>query len=259
MFDLVPLNAKKYKTLSWSKFQDYRFASKFNIIPVVIAELADVIATLPLAFVRYATGELELVAIAALKNNENWFITPAGKWVGGYVPAALRSYPFGLIRVADAGQKILGIDESSGLIHANQEHIAFFDDSGEHAAEVKNIVHFLQKITENKIATDAAVQSLDKANIIEPWPLGIQEGDDITPVEGLYRINEGFLNNIDELQFYELRKKNALALAYAQLFAQKRMELLQRARSMYINQRAHEHLLAQDSLDFEIGDDTLKF
>ena len=46
----------------------------------------------------------------------NLFVGPDGHWLGGYVPASLRSYPFRVLGSEGSGQLALCVDEDSGLV-----------------------------------------------------------------------------------------------------------------------------------------------
>ena len=80
----------------WQRFKNYGFASTSALAPVVGVEIARAALAMPLAFFQEAR-RFVLVAVLSLTPNRNMLVAPDGRWLGGYVPAFLRSYPFALL------------------------------------------------------------------------------------------------------------------------------------------------------------------
>ena len=70
---------------------------------------------MPIAFVEQA-GRFVPMAVMGLTPEHNLFVGPEGQWLGGYLPAAMRSYPFRLLRSEGSEQMTLCVDEDSGLV-----------------------------------------------------------------------------------------------------------------------------------------------
>jgi hypothetical protein len=109
----------------------------------------------------------------------------------------------------------------------------------------------------NRRITQAACAALDKAGVIEKWPLQIkrEEGAEPLKIDGLFRISEQALNELDAETFAGLRKNGALGLAYAQLFSMNQTARLGELAQLHARQ-------AQQQPDIEQlfgGDDTLRF
>ena len=77
----------------WKNVTDYAFAAGETVIPLVGAELSKVVPVMPIGFVKQETG-YQLVAITSLQPGQNLYVAPDGKWLGTYIPSALRGYPF---------------------------------------------------------------------------------------------------------------------------------------------------------------------
>jgi hypothetical protein len=95
--------------------------------------------------------------------------------------------------------------------------------------------------------------------VIEKWPLKIkqQKGQEPVQVNGLYRISEQALNELDAESFAGLRKNGALALAYSQLFSMNQIDQLVQWAKFHAQQAQ-----AQQEPDIEQlfgNDDTLHF
>ena len=150
----------------------------------------------------------------------NFFIGPAGQWLGAYVPAGLRGCPFRLARVEGAEESILCIDEDSGLVvDADGTGEDFFDTDGNPSPANKTMLDFLLEIERNRALTDMAVAALAETGLIQPWPFNVKLADQATPINGLFRIDESAMNALDDADFLKLRKSSALPLAYMQLLS----------------------------------------
>ncbi len=195
-------HAKKY----WQKFTNYNFASKQQTSTIVAAELGQAVRTLPMAFVKQGDNFI-LCAVMALEPEQNLYVAPDGRWLGGYVPAAFRGYPFSI------KNGTLHIDEDSGLVSDDTSGQALFDKAGELTKPVQDVLNFLQQIEQNRTITDLAVAALSDAGCITEWEF---KDKDVT---GLYRADEAKLNTLEGETYLKLRKTKSIAIAYAQLFS----------------------------------------
>jgi hypothetical protein len=192
------------------------------------AELSKVAAVMPMGFIKQEAG-YQLVGITSLEPGMNLYVTPDGKWRGKYIPAALRGYPFKLVRQESSDKSILCIDEASGLVMDNTEDgNAFFDDQNEPTQEIKDILNFLTEVEGSRTATQGAVNALADADLITPWELNLKQGEEVVPVKGLFCIDEAALNKLDDEDFLTVRKAGGLALAYAQLLSMNQLAVLER-------------------------------
>jgi hypothetical protein len=250
---------------SWQQPSSYAFAAQVNALPVVAAELSKLVPRMPIGFVQTETG-FQLVAVASLQPDSNFFIGPDGRWLGDYVPAVLRSYPFRLVKLQDRDESILCFDESSGSAVDTGIGEAFFDAAGTPSAMVNRMLELVSQIERSRVATQAAVDALQAAGLIQPWPLNMQQGDQTIPVEGLYCIDEAALLAVQDDVFLTLRKAGALTLAYAQLLSMSQLDKLQEAffeqskLKTLARQQASNHTTSLTDLGFKFSDgETLHF
>ena len=245
MIQLVAVTPERHASKAWKKHASYAFAATDCVIPLVGAELSKAVPALPIGFTRDA-DRYQLVAITSLRPGENLFVAPSGQWLGAYIPAALRGYPFRLVQPEGAEQAILCIDEASGLVvEAAQGGEAFFDDQGQPSQVVKDTLDFLSQVERYRALTQQAVNTLADANLITAWPLNLKQGEQIVPVTGLYRIDEAALNTLDGVAFLTLRQAGALLVAYAQLLSINQLEGLGRLAQMQGQLLAQQKAQAQ--------------
>lgn len=216
----------------------WRFAAGVQHVPVLQAELPKLLPHYALAFVP--TGDqaagYQLVAMTSLTTN-NLYVTQDGKWLGDYVPAALRGYPLRLLQHNDqqvlciAEDHLLAQQEPEAGTDGQEEGYPLFKTNGELSTPVSKIFEFLQQCEVDRQRTAVSVAALADAGLIEPWPLELPRGEDDEPlvVKGLYRINEQALHALEPQALHALRG-SPLAIAYAQLFASHQIrEMLRRA------------------------------
>jgi hypothetical protein len=128
-----------------------------------------------------------------------------------------------------AGEFILCINKGSGLVVENTEDgNAFFDDQDQPAQGIKDILNFLTEVEASRALTQGAVNALTDAGLITPWEINLKQGEKVVPVEGLFRIDEVALNNLDDEDFLAVRKAGGLGVAYAQLLSMSQLAVLER-------------------------------
>ncbi|KXB09106.1 hypothetical protein AKJ60_00930 [candidate division MSBL1 archaeon SCGC-AAA385M11] len=217
MLNWIAISLSQHATKYFLPRQRYFFASGQQVIPILLAELAKLIPHYSLGFI-HQDDTYQPVVLTGLGGGQNLYVNHDGKWLASYVPAFLRSHPFRLLT-----------NENNNLVFCiHEEHLVdntqgrpLFDQEGNLTEPVQETLNFLNECENNRKVNQAAGQALYKAGVIEKWPLQIQqqEGQEPLKVEGLYRISEQSLNELDAPTFAGLRKSGALALAYAQLFS----------------------------------------
>lgn len=219
MTKLVAVNKSTHAQKVWRRPANYQFAAKEPLAPIVLAELIHVGSWMPLVFLEQA-GRYALMSMMSPMPGHNLFVGPDGQWLGGYVPATLRTYPFRLARREGSEKGTLCVDEDSGLVaDADEKGENFFTADGKPSPSVSQLMEFLRQIEGNRMATDLAMASLAEAGVIEVWPLEAEVDGKKSAIKGLHRINDAALSTLDDEAFLKLRKTGALRLAYAQLMS----------------------------------------
>lgn len=220
------LHSSKY----WKRFEDYAHARPDMVVPLAAQELPRALLDMPLAFMSQ-DGHVVPAALLGLAPGRNLFVAPDGRWLGAYVPAFYRSYPFRLASTGE-GQQILAIDADSGLI-CDAPGEAFFDGEGQPAPAIQEILGFLNQIQASRAAAARTCQLLADHGLIRPWPISVPDGEGHRQLDGLYCIDEAALNALPDEAFLTLRRAGALSLAYCQLLSMQNLQKL--------GQLAHAH------------------
>ena len=222
MVNIIPVSRARHGGKGWRRPNSYDFVAKVAVAPLGGSEFSQAVGAMPIGFIERSPGIYMPVAIMALSQGSNAFVGPGGQWFGSYMPAVLRSYPFSLIGGNGSGQKMVGIDEDSGLlvdVPAGEGEERFYEADGTATPSIKSISELLEFVERDQVATDRAVAALADAQLIKPWPLTVKVGNQQMTVNGLYCIDESALNALDDASFLRLRKASSLVVAYGHLLS----------------------------------------
>jgi len=220
-----PVSRERHVGKRWRRPVNFAAAAGDAVVPVVGGELARLALAMPVAFIEQS-GRYQLVAALSLTPGHNMFVGPDGRWLGGYIPAFCRSYPFRLLPSQGTGESVLSVDEESALIaEAESGGEAFFDADGEVSQAVRPILDLLVENERSRKGTEVAVSALAEVGVIRRWPILLKAGEDERTVTGLHRIDEAALNALGDEAFLKLRRAGALPLAYAQLLSMGRLDV----------------------------------
>ncbi len=190
------------------------------MVPIVAEEIPNAALCMPLAFIL-KENKYSLAVVLSVIPGKNMFVAPDGRWLGGYVPSAFRSHPFGLMEFPGHDKKILCVDETSGLVVPIDGGGELFFENGELSKTVKDVMNFLHRIEQNRTITEKAVATLAEAGVIAAWRFQVDLHQEKKSLAGFYKIDESKLNNLSDQDFVKLRRSGALQIAYAQLFSMK--------------------------------------
>lgn len=233
MTQLTAISREQHAGKRWKRYTSYSFAAKDTVTPLVAQELPRACVSLPVGFVKTESG-FQLVAVQGLQPAQNLWVAPDGRWLGGYVPATYRGYPFVLANAGD-GRRVLCVRDESGLVDDTQGE-PFFDEDGQAAKPLRDVLGFLEQVSDNARLTAGMCRLLDEHGLIRPWSVKLRSEDAERVAQGLFRVDETALNALPVEALDGLRKGGALPLVYCQLLS---MQHLQR-----LGQLASQHAAA---------------
>lgn len=223
MPDIQVVSRERYASKCWQRYTSYSFAATDAVAALVVQELPRASMVMPVGFIAVEDGFMP-VAVQGLQPGQNLYVATDGRWLGEYVPAAYRAYPFLLANTQD-GQQVLCMNEDSGLL-MDTEGEAFFNEDGEPSQPVKDVLDFLTQVAGNRQLTQRICAELQKHGLIEPWPLKVHNEVGEQNVEGLHRIDEAALNRLPAEAFEALRQTGALPTIYCQLLSMQHLQKL---------------------------------
>ena len=230
------ITPERFRNRRWRRYRAMPFAAEETAVPLAATELSRALMHLPIAFApapraggegdKNSDGDKQSdgavpVAVLGITARRNEWVSPEGKWLGGYVPAAFRGYPFALQRAGD-DRVMLCIDESAGLI--GDEGEPFFDDAGEPAPETRRVLDFLVKLEAGYRAARVQGALLREHGLLVPWRPTLALGERRVTLAGLERVDEAALRALPAAALAALRDAGALTAVHAQLFSLQHLE-----------------------------------
>lgn len=263
MAQFAPLMFNRHQYSGWEKIQSYDFAATDSLAPVSVAELSELVPRYATAFYRGAPDqEFQYVVVLGLYSGHNLYVTPSGQWIGGYVPAVYRSYPFRIIPIQESDKLALCVDESSPNFQTETTESSerFFEADGELSKLMQQVKTFLQAQNQSRTQTEKLIKLLDEYGVLSPWSIKI-EGlpENIAPHTNLFHINEKALKELDADKLKVLNLHGALGLAYGQMFSEHRVKELITLHSIRSKQKSKVEDIDLDDVFGEKDEDLFKF
>ena len=220
MGNFVAISKELHKDKFWRVPKNLKFAEGNSVVPVFLTEIGRAVNSFPLVFVKQEDNFI-ISALLGLAPGENLFLSNEGRWLGNYIPALIRVYPFRLLRTNDE-QLALAIDED---YISEKEGVPFFREENP-SNEIEQILKILIDVERGRVLTVDACKRLAELDLIEPWNLKVKIESGERNIEGIFRINENKLNSLSDEDFLSLRKIGALPLIYGQLYSMGNLQIL---------------------------------
>lgn len=218
------LSKKNHASQRFQRHSGYAFAEGDALAPLVQQELAKACMQLPIAFVQVGDSFVPM-AVQGFETGKNLRVAPNGQWLGTYIPAHYRGYPFALLP-DQTGQLALCFDGDSQLVN-EVEGEPLFGADGQPSQTTQNVLSFLNQIEQDRKLTSALCQTLAANNLLQPWPIKVKTEDGVEKaVTGLLCIDESALNQLGSTALQTLQRSGALAIAYMQLLSMQHLETL---------------------------------
>lgn len=208
----VALNRENHRNLKFSPSIKFGFSDGVNSVPLTGIEFFEASRDLPILFSRSESGQYFPLALLSLRNNEHSLIDKDGVWLGNYVPAFIRRYPFAM-----TDNQTVCFDEESELF-SSDEGEPLFDEKGENTQTLNNVLQFLNNFDASFKRTREFCAQVAAAELFKPFNIQVMAGDG-KPVrlEGLHIIDEAKLLDVDQEQVQAWFKSGQLAWIYAHL------------------------------------------
>ena len=225
--NLVPLSYESHATLRLRSLASYSFAKGSALVSLYASEAYRAAHEYPVTFSAEPDGFFP-AALLGTAADENLFVDAQGRWLANYIPALWRRGPFRLAKIQASGEYVLCVDLDSEQVDQTEGEL-LFDAEKKPSPRVAQSMQFLGQLENERKATLAACAVLDRHGLLVPWDLKIRQLDGSTrKLDGLSRVDETRLNELDGETLVELQRSGALALIYAHLFSMQKMALLGR-------------------------------
>lgn len=214
--EVKPVSFATHGDLSVKVTDDFGFARQLNSVPLLASEIPQAAAEYPVVFAGEG-DQLVPVAVLGLRERENLFVDAAGKWVGRYVPAFLRRYPF-VFSTANEGQTLtLCVDETYAGCNRDNRGERLFDADGEQTRYLKSTLDFLKQYQAQFERTRAFCGRLKALDLLEPMSAEFTLPDSgRSSLSGFLAVKREKLRALTADSLQQLAVTDELELAYAQ-------------------------------------------
>jgi hypothetical protein len=224
---MTALERDQHRDLRFVKAQGYGFASSLMVSPVMVGEAALVARDMPLLF---SNANHMPVALLGLKQDHNAYVESNtrvnGKWLGRYVPAHIRRYPFMLAQhpanpKEDSDEQAFTVMVDLAAPHfASPQGERLFDEQGQPTEVLTGIQQVLMDLQRAHVRTERCVQQLVQAELLVERVLQAQTAAGKPfALQGMMIIDTQRLNQLAPEQLTTLQHSGALALVYAHMMS----------------------------------------
>lgn len=224
MTDIRVLTYGEYANKRWFKPTDFRFAASDRTVPIGFSEVPQAMLSLPLGFIKVEQS-YQTVIVQGLLQGQNLLIDANGRWLADYLPLLYRAYPFRLAKNPE-GQYVVCADHDSGLVTDAPAGHQFFEEEKNLGKEAGAMASLLMQFETERPHMANVCQLLSDNELIEPWPIQVQQSDGVIVVEALYRVNEKRLMELSVDALAAVRGCGGLMLCYAQLLSMAHLKQL---------------------------------
>lgn len=226
--DPIALNRNDHRAMKVKlPGKDFRFCKSIMTVPVVIGEFFELAVDFPILLAADGQGQLSPIALLGLKSGQNLFVDGEGQWKAGYLPAALRSHPFGLFESEQEKGQWFSVIDKSALDEV--DGIALFSEEGESSPELSRANTLLMAFMNDRERTAAFVTHLQALNLIKETTLQlVPEAAEPISINGCHVIDEARFNALPADDVASLHVKGHLGPCYALLLSMRNVQKLLR-------------------------------
>ncbi len=198
---------------------DYNFAKAVNSVPLMEAEFALAAAEFAIVFAG-VDDDLVPVTLLGVRDGENLFVDGSGQWLGKYIPAFIRRYPFVFSSVDNGQNFTLCIDEQYAGLNEEGRGERLFDADGEQTQYLKNVLTFLQAYQVQFRRTQAMCRKIKELGLLDPMQaqVTLKTGQRMT-LAGFWTVNRERLAALSSEKLGELAKAGDLERIYEHLWS----------------------------------------
>lgn len=210
------------KHRSWSvSVEDFNFIKNHNSVPLLATEIPFASAEYPVIFsATGGPGEYIPLAVMGLKEGQNLFVTEEGQMSTRYIPAFIRRYPFVLASTKNDTLTVCIDEDSKACFPDGSKGKRLFDDNGEQADHLKEVIGFLKDYQHRAEMTKAFCKKLHDLDLLEPMRAEIKFKDrkdaDLT-LGGFFVVRREKLKAISDADILDLFKKDGMELIYSHM------------------------------------------
>ncbi|WP_375688503.1 SapC family protein [Pseudooceanicola sp. LIPI14-2-Ac024] len=212
----------------WSVSNDggFTYAAGLSAAPLAVIEFGVAARHHPIVFVEGEAGVSPL-ALLGLSDNENLSVDAEGKWIGGYIPAFIRRYPFVLAKDGDTDKFTLCIDEASQHCNSDGRGEKLFDGEGEPSTYLTRMLDLSRDWERSRQATQVFCDRLSELDLLVPQKVSIRDAAGNTSLAGGFSaVSRERLKGLSDEQLGTMMRSGHLEAVLAHLVSLGGLETL---------------------------------
>jgi len=210
----VILDRDIHKTLTVSPSPGgYLFAASAQTVLLAGSEFFDACRQFPIIFTPTGNGRIVPLALMGLEKGENLFVDTKGGWLGAYIPAYIRRYPFITTDGSD-GQMTACFDEAFDGF--NREGGLPLFENGHPSAKMTEIISFLEDYYRQIKETETFCALLAASGLLHQIDAQANLADGRSyALNGMLVVNEQQLTRLSDTDIVHLFRTGMMALINA--------------------------------------------
>ena len=195
------------------------YAASTIAIPLAIVEFPQAVTEFPIVFAVGDKGPGTPVALVGVREKESLFIDGNGKWLGSYVPAFVRRYPFVLNIDPETKAPMVLVDEAyDGLSATDGDRL--FEEDGTETEITKSMLAFLGDFKAQGELSNEFMARITKFDLLVPQSIVVNRGKEPSvTLDGFHIVDEKRLHALDDAATLELARSGDLARIHTHLLS----------------------------------------
>ncbi|WP_188860091.1 SapC family protein [Marinobacterium nitratireducens] len=216
---VVPVSFERHGGWYIKATGDYSFTAESNSVPITVVEFTAAALEYPIVFAE--SGDTVLpVAMLGVKAEHNLFVDSSGAWLGHYIPAFVRRYPFVFSKSEDGDRFYLCVDEEYAGCNTEGRGERLFDSAGERTQYLGNVLNFVQEYQVQFNRTQAFCSKLKELGLLESMQAQLRlPGGEQLSLTGFQAVSREKLKALPAETLEELVKRDEMELIYTHLLS----------------------------------------
>ncbi len=215
--NIVPLKRENHGHLYIERLDNFAYTRNVNTVYVFCMEFMRAAKEYPILF-DMRTDEIYPVALLGLQTGKNEFLDKDAHWMAEYIPCYIRRYPFILIKDADSGKAIIGIDDDYPGLNKRGRGTPLFGqiEDGPMLDEVKD---FCRKFQTHIDRTTQFCQKMKALDLLVPVRVADSDTSGKVDFDGFAVVERQRIWDLEDEVLLDLMKSDTMELLYMHLFS----------------------------------------
>lgn len=213
------LNKETHKDLKISPYNDYSFSKDAYIVPISLDEVLVAMKSLLVVFIKENETTFTPVVILGTKETKNLQLDNENNWKKEkYIPATIRSYPFGLGVAKDGKEKFITIDSESDVFKG-EKGFKLFEEELNFSKNGQQSIGFVQKVYANIENSKDFTSHINSLGLFKNAILTIEKDEEKFELSNIFVIDENELNKLESRKLKKLATAGYMKYIYAHIIS----------------------------------------